>query len=171
MNDLKDKAALKKIEANDTDGFTMIITRYYDDIYRFLVYKTRNRNDSYDLTQETFYRFLRYYASYNQHYPIKQYLIKIASNLANDYFKKHKADDLGDDIDYLVSVQENDASQTLMRYLMGLPENQREAIVLNKIYGYTTKEIASMVSTNVSTVKSRIKLGLDTLKRMTKEEK
>lgn len=170
MKDLKDREALEKIKVHDNDGFTMIIQRYYDDIYRFLVYKTRNRTDSYDLTQETFLRFIRYFNGYDHRYPIKQYLLKIACNVANDHFKKMKTDDVGDNIEYLVSVQENDASSTLMRMLMVLPENQREAIVLNKIYGYTTKEISTMVSTNVSTIKSRIKLGLDTLKQMIKEE-
>lgn len=170
MNDFKDLKALKKIDHQDNDGLTMIIQRYYDDIYRFLVYKTRNRFDSYDLTQETFLRFIRYYGGYDHRYPVKQYLLKIASNVANDYFKSNKADDVGEDIEYLANGQDDQSSSTLMRLLMVLPVNQREAIVLNKIYGYTSKEIAAMVSTNVSTVKSRIKLGLDTLKKKIKEE-
>lgn len=171
MNDLKDVNALKAIENNDKDGFNQIIARYYDDIYRFLVYKIRNTTDSYDLTQETFFRFIRYFNGYDHRYPLKQYLFKIAVNVANDYFSKSKPEDVGETIEYLVSVQDSDASSVLMKVLMDLPSDQREVIVLNKIYGYTTKEIATMISTNQATVKSRIKLGLDKLKHLYGKEK
>ena len=171
MNDLKDKQALKTIEKGDKEGFNQIIGRYYDDIYRFLVYKTRNRTDSYDLTQETFLRFIRYFNGYDHRYPLKQYLFKIAVNVANDYFVKSRPDDAGETIEYLVTCQDSDDASVLLRLLMDLPTSQREAIVLNKIYGYTTKEIAQMISTNPSTVKSRIKLGLDKLKQLYGKDK
>lgn len=170
MKSITDSQALAKINHGDNDGFNQIISTYYDDIYRFLVYKTKNREDAYDLTQETFLRFIRYFNGYDQRYPLKKYLIKIAVNVANDYFKKPHMDDYGETIEALVAQQDDYHHGLLMRYLLALPMDQREALVLNKIYGYTSKEIAIMLNTNNSTIKSRIKLALDKLKQMAKED-
>ena len=61
-----------------------IVEKYYDDIFRFCAFQTGSREDAYDLTQETFLKFIRYVEGY--HYRnLKGYLLTIAMNLCRDY--------------------------------------------------------------------------------------
>ncbi len=61
-----------------------IVEKYYDDIFRFCTFQSGSREDAYDLTQETFLRFIRYVEGY--HYRnLKGYLLTIAMNLCRDF--------------------------------------------------------------------------------------
>ena len=58
----------------------------------------------------------------------------------------------------------------IQKCLMRLPEFQREAIVLHFYYGYKLREIASVTGVSLPTAKSRLKQGLDKLKKIFREE-
>ena len=61
-----------------------IVEKYYDDVFRFCAFQAGSRDDAYDLTQETFLKFIRYVEGY--HYRnLKGYLLTIAMNLCRDY--------------------------------------------------------------------------------------
>ncbi len=61
-----------------------IVEKYYDDIFRFCTFQTGNREDAYDLTQETFLRFIRYVEGYRDR-NLKGYLLTIAMNLCRNF--------------------------------------------------------------------------------------
>ena len=66
--------------------------------------------------------------------------------------------------DLLVNVIREENSRLLVQALMKLPKIQREVIVLHSLYGLKHREIARITGTNSSTVKSRMKQGMDKLK-------
>ena len=57
-----------------------------------------------------------------------------------------------------------DAGRTMRAALRGLPENQREAVVLAHYGGLTADEIARRSNVPLGTAKSRIRLGLTKLR-------
>ena len=61
---MSDQELIAQIRGGDKESMQTLIERYYDDIYRFIRYKCGNADLSYDLTQETFLRFIRYFHSY-----------------------------------------------------------------------------------------------------------
>lgn len=61
-----------------------IVEKYYDDIFRFCTFQSGSREDAYDLTQETFLRFIRYVEGY-RYRNLKGYLLTIAMNLCRDF--------------------------------------------------------------------------------------
>lgn len=72
------------IQKGDKQYLQDIVEKYYDDIFRFCTFQTGSREDAYDLTQETFLRFIRYVEGY--HYRnLKGYLLTIAMNLCRDH--------------------------------------------------------------------------------------
>ena len=72
------------IQKGDKRYLQDIVEKYYDDIFRFCTFQTGNREDAYDLAQETFLRFIRYVEGY--HYRnLKGYLLTIAMNLCRDH--------------------------------------------------------------------------------------
>ena len=72
------------IQKGDKQYLQDIVEKYYDDIFRFCTFQAGSREDAYDLTQETFLRFIRYVEGY--HYRnLKGYLLTIAMNLCRDH--------------------------------------------------------------------------------------
>ena len=64
-----------------------IVEKYYDDVFRFCAFQTGSREDAYDLTQDTFLKFIRYVEGY--HYRnLKGYLLTISMNLCRDHMTK-----------------------------------------------------------------------------------
>ena len=83
---VSDQELIAQIGGGDKESMQTLIERYYDDIYRFIRYKCGNADLSYDLTQETFLRFIRYFHSYVEKGTFRSYLFRIAMNVINDHF-------------------------------------------------------------------------------------
>ena len=160
-----------------------IAETYYEDVYRFCAFQTGNCEDAYDLTQETFLRFIRYVENYREK-NLKGYLLTIAMNLCRDYHRKKGIQDIFLALDEL-SGQDHAASEPspeqqamrtestamLLQALRILPEIQREAIILHYFHDLKYREIGSLTGCNVATVKSRIRQGTEKLRRiLTKED-
>lgn len=166
---MTDKELIRKVHNGNKEALDMIIHNYYDDIYRFCLYLTGQETDSYDITQEVFLRFIKYIGSY-QHRNLKGYLLIIARNLCRDYFC-HKKD--MSCIDDVICLGKEDGRLTnledsllLHRALQELPVKQREVVVM-RIYGELHfSEIARITGCNLSTAKSRFRLGVRNLKKI-----
>lgn len=65
---------------------------------------------------------------------------------------------------------EADIHGRLMEALMQLPEMQREAILLHYLQGMKYREIGRMKKVTVSTVKSRVRQGMEKLQRILRKE-
>lgn len=165
---MTDKELIRKVHSGDRDVFNLIAERYYDDIYRFCRYYTGQEADSYDITQEVFLRFIKYADSY-QHYNLKGYLLMIARNLCRDYFF-HRTDSLQlkevpDCGEYDKAIEGLGDQLFLQKILKELPEQQREIIVLKIVGELKFREIAQITGCNLSTAKSRFRIGIAALKK------
>ncbi len=166
---MTDKELIRKVHNGDREALNTIIQKYYDEIYRFCVYLTGNDTDSYDITQEVFLKFIQYVDSY--HYKnLKGYLLIIARNACCDYFR-HKKETLW--IEDVTRSGKEDPQITgmedgmlLRRELMKIPPEQREVIVLHVYEELKFREIAKMLGSHISTVKSRYFQGIKKLKML-----
>ena len=176
---MEDRELIRRIQNGQTEYLNTIARRYYDDIYYFCCYQTGNREDSYDLAQDTFLRFIRYIDRY-QYRNLKGYLLTIAMNLCREYLRQSAALSERE----IAPGQTKSAAKTAMaslkadrvdalenaiilsEALMQLPEIQREAVLLHHFYGYKNREIARMTGASYSAVKSRIRQGLEKLSRL-----
>ena len=89
---MEDKELIYKIQHGNKELLEILIEKYYDDIYRFCYYKTGNSSLSYDLTQETFLKLIKYIGTYKHRGKFKSYLITIAMNVCNTYFDENKVE-------------------------------------------------------------------------------
>ena len=88
-NTMKESELMRKLHNGDKEAAGLIIERYYADIYRFCLYMVQSKEDAYDITQESFLKFIKYGTSYH-HQNLKGYLLMIARNLCFDYFRDKK---------------------------------------------------------------------------------
>lgn len=170
---MTDKELIRKVHNGNKEALSIIIDKYYDEIYRFCFYLTGYETDSYDITQEVFLKFIRYVDSY-QYKNLKGYLLMIARNLCYDFFR-HKKDaasieetaETGKDDVKIKSVEDG---LFIEQALLQISDEQREVIVLRIYEEFKFMEIARMLGCNLSTVKSRYHLGLRKLKKIMEEE-
>lgn len=163
-----DKELIRKVQSGEKEALNEIAEKYYDDIYRFCRYLTGHETDSYDITQEVFFRFIKYVDSYRDK-NLKGYLLMIARNLCRNYYSGRKE---------TISLEETmEAGQDncpmnglenelfLRQMLQEIPREQREVVVLRIYEECRFREIAGMLDCNLSTVKSRFRLGISNMRK------
>lgn len=168
---MTDKELIREVHEGNRDALNGIIEKYYDEIYRFCFYLTGQETESYDITQEVFLRFIRYADSYNDR-NLKGYLLTIARNLCNDYFR-HRKDTLPLEEIPEAGKEEPQITAAEDRLMLGqalfkIARKQREVILLRIQEDLKFVEIAKLLDCNLSTVKSRYHLGLKNLKKIVK---
>ncbi len=169
---MTDKELITKVHNGNKEALNQIADRYYDEIYRFCLYLTGKETDSYDITQEVFLRFIKYVDSY-EYRNLKGYLLIIARNLCRDYFHHSKDVSFMEETDYPGTEDTqlgNLENRMLLQQALGqLPVNQREIVILRIYEELKFHEIASILGCNLSTVKSRFRLGIKNLRKQLEE--
>lgn len=168
---MEDKELIYKIQHENKELLEILIEKYYDDIYRFCYYKTGNASLSYDLTQETFLKLIKYIGNYRDKGKFKGYLITIAINVCNTYFYKNNIDleEFDGNQNYdpkssneLEKIEEKDI---VVQALNELPEKQKEVIILKYYEELKIKDISKILDEKVPTIKSRLKQEMEKLSR------
>lgn len=137
---------------NDLDS---LFVTYGDMVYRLALVRTRSAADAEDVVQEVFLRCLKNSPSFTSAEHQKAWLIKVTVNctksLLGSAFRRHAVpEDAAGEL--AADAQESDS--TVYDAVLRLPEKYRTAIHLFYYEDYSVKEIASMMRTTESTVKS-----------------
>jgi RNA polymerase sigma-70 factor (ECF subfamily) len=126
-----------------------------------------------DLVQDTFLRMMSRIDTYRYPRPFKPWLYAIAVNLARDYFKQAElrhTDSTPPHFEVPVTATpetefvETEETQRVAAAMNRLPLFQREAILLRYFQELSLVEMAQVLQVPVGTVKSRLSLGLKSLK-------
>ena len=166
---MKDSELIQKMHSGNKEAVSIIVERYYADIYRFCLYMVQTENDAYDIAQETFLKFMKYGTSY-KHHNLKGYL---ARNICFNYFRdkkekvavieKEEIDKIPNWKDMLIEVED---AVYLKNLLKKLSQDTREVIILRIYEEMKFKDIAKIMGCSVSTTKSRFRLGINQLKKL-----
>ena len=161
------KKLIEQGMGGDSDARAAIYQKYYGDVYRYCLYRVGSLYDAEDLAQDTFLRLYRY--SDIRINNLKAYILKVASNACNDYFRSHSPDaELDESIPAHMEVDED--RQTVRRAIAALPDDAREVIILYYYNDLKLTRIAKMLSLPLSTVKSRLARGRMKLKQILIQE-
>lgn len=144
--------ALNTPVENDLDS---LFVTYGDMVYRLALVRTRNTADAEDIVQEVFLRCLRNKPVFESAEHQKAWLLKVTVNcsksLLGNAFRRHA---VPEDAAGELSSNPEEPDSTVYDAVMRLPEKYRTAIHLYYYEDYAVKEIASLMRTNESTVKS-----------------
>lgn len=72
------------------DTFQKIYEKYHHDLFQFLFYMVKNREQAEDLVQEVYIRVLKSYDKFEGRSSEKTWLFSIARHVAIDWFRKQK---------------------------------------------------------------------------------
>lgn len=176
--DIEDYILIRRIQNGDPDAFEILVRKYYQNIYNFCVRRCNGDTAlAADLTQDTFLKLIEHIKQYKLTGKFINFLLTIAVNTCNNHFKRASPTILDFDA---CSIQENiDLSDALLREedakiiqhaLDQLPSMQREAVILRFYHDRKLKDIAAITGVSLPTAKSRLKQGLDKLRRYLDKE-
>lgn len=130
-----------------------------------------------DIVQDVFVTYFQKGEQFRQEASLKTYLTKITANRAKDYLRswKHKKDVLFETIFAQVgsaddSLVQKEELAELERNLFKLPLKYREPLILYYYDEQSIADIASYLSLNENTVKTRLRRAKQQLKGFFEEE-
>jgi RNA polymerase sigma factor (sigma-70 family) len=158
---IPDETVMQNVKNGNLAEMSVLFERYHVRLYNFFLKMGLSRDTSQDLTQNLFYRMIKYRQSYRSGNTVKSWIYQIARNLHADYCKKQKkSDELfmvtetypGDVTDETDNFIEDDFER-LDRALSELPDAQKEIIVLSRYQGLKYGEISGIINQSVPAIK------------------
>lgn len=145
-----------------------LVAEYSTTLYRVAFSVTRNAAEAEDAVQETFLRVLKHESRLDEIRDYRVWLVRIVWNIVLDRKRRAKTRPENEDVaDYARTLPSLDraadatviSSQEHARILAlidRLPRREREALLLSAVHELTTAEIAAMLRTTESSIRSRI---------------
>lgn len=168
-----------------TDEMKKLIERYMNQVYQFCCYLTGNRQEAEDLCQDTFVTFVekRRTVLFKEERENKNYLLGIAANhWKNQRRKMWRRAEVNEELEEeqwnwicsehnieqeLLEVERNRA---LQKAIYTLPDSQRLVIQMMYSGDMTANEIATTLHISQNTVKSRLRLAKEKLRKIMEEQ-
>ena len=143
-------------------------------LYNFAISLTTDRDDAYDLVQDTYIKAFRFFDKFEKGTNCKAWLFRIMKNTyINDYRKRSKQPEKVDynDIENFYEeikasfVNNNHLEDEFFKNLLGdeiteaiasLSEDFRTVTVLCDLEGFSYEEIAEIINAPIGTVRSRL---------------
>jgi RNA polymerase sigma-70 factor (ECF subfamily) len=166
----------------DLDAFEKLVQRHQTRLVGYLRGLTNSESDAEDLAQEAFLRAYRSLKGFRGTSSFRTWLYQIATNVFRNWLEKRRnqapvnagsidAPPPGMDEPVEPMGEENPEAQHVQRdaidrALAGLPNDQREAVLLRDVEGFEYREIAEQLGVPLGTVESRIFRGRARLKEL-----
>lgn len=152
--------------------FEKIYIENRESIFRICALMLKDYQHAEDAMQETFYKALCKFKSFNNSSSLKTWLTRIAINVCKDKLKKKSSYETPDeDVDIPINNQEIiDNKLSVLDAISSLPINLREVVALFYYQELTHKEIASILKISVPNVAYRLRSAKKMLKDYLSED-
>jgi RNA polymerase sigma-70 factor (family 1) len=163
-----------RIKASDHHAFKIIFDLYQQEIFRFLLYQTKDSLIAEDLLQEVFFKLWKARENLDKNQSIKNYLYTIADNLALNHLRhlkvvaRHEAQSksklFSDTQGPQFILEEKESAEHLKQAIENLPEKSRVVFMMSRFDDLSYHEIADRLSLSVKTVESHMSKALKLLR-------
>ena len=177
------EAEVAQLRRGDLDALSTLLTRYQNRLYRYLLRLVREPATAEDLFQQTWVRVAEKIRRYDSRRNFEAWLFAVARNLAIDHLRRVKPESLDEpvpgnpsgataaallqspDPPALSGILARERGERLAGALADLPMIYRDVLTLRFEEEMKLEEIADVLETPVSTVKTRLRRGLEGLRR------
>ena len=160
----------------------MLINRHKDRIFTTIILIVKDSYIAEDLFQETFIKIIKNLkkGKYNEEGKFLPWAIRIARNMAIDYFRKMKrmptvTGSNGEDVFRKIKLAVDNREEQMIRHekesmvravINKLPEEQRQVLILRHYGDLSFKEIAAMTGVSINTALGRMRYALNNMRKM-----
>ncbi len=165
------KTTIRKAKAGNQIAFSNLLDTFWNDVYGFLLVRTKNENDAEDITIQTFSKAFDKIDTFDESFEFKTWLIAISKNLHVDMIRKRKRNVLEstesgnsevitrvlDDaptVEDLLITEQNLAS--LLRNIKELKPHYQKVINLRYFNEMSYAEIAKELGEPINNVKVKL---------------
>lgn len=168
------------IKSGRQDAAEAFVRKYYSEILNYCFGRTGDFMQAEDITQQTFFRFLKGIGTYEHRGKAKNFLYVTAGNLCKNYYaqkarQKELPLDEGEGKELADERNRDFADKTaeavsVREALFKLPEEQKEVLLLYYFQELKIKEIAAILGQSRSNVKYRLQTAKKQLKEILGKE-
>ncbi len=164
-----DSVLIEKAKNGNKGAFSILVNKYYPRVYATLFSFTKSKEDSEDLSQQTFIKVWQQLDSFRGDSAFFTWVYRIAINLAKNFvassgFKKQKINtsieqaeiDISSFEDIESAVIHKQSLKEIKNFINTLPESLKTAFTLREAEGRSYEDISVITDTPIGTVRSRI---------------
>jgi RNA polymerase sigma-70 factor (ECF subfamily) len=172
VTEVSDEMIMKRVKAGQLADLSELFERYHVRIYNFMLKLTFDRTISHDLTQNLFYRIIKYRNTFKDEFTFKSWIYKLARNIHADHCKKQKkySDQYSNVEEYDENIADQNAAfseeeyERLDKALSRLKPDQKEIIVLSRFHGLKYNEISVIQNQSVPSIKVQMHRAIKQLR-------
>jgi RNA polymerase sigma-70 factor (ECF subfamily) len=159
---------VRQAQRGEAEAYTQLVRKFQDAVYATAYQLVLDAEAARDLAQETFVRGYQGLGGLRRPESFPAWIVRIARNLATDWLRQPERhwlpldDSSPADRDVASEVAARDF---VHRALATLPDDNRLALSLFLVNGYTYREVAQLTDAPLSTVKGRIERAKGKLAR------
>ncbi len=154
----------------DRAAFEQIIQRYETRVMTLALRLVGVRDEARDVTQEVFLRAFKYLHRLDVQKPVEPWLMRITVNVCRDavrtrrrrhetFVNEERPDVVDQSPDPYAGMARTQERLLLQKALDSLPEKERLAVLLRDVEGLSTSEVASVLGSSETTVRSQVSRG------------
>jgi RNA polymerase sigma-70 factor (ECF subfamily) len=165
----RDRLWVGRVLQGEVNAFAALVEAYQWPVFNLAYRMLGDRNEAEDAAQEAFLRVYRHLDRYDAERPFKTWLLSVASNYCIDRLRRRRLVWLSLDeplpphpalTSHAPDPEEmamcGERSAQVQRLLAKLSPDNRLVVILRYWYGYSYAEIAEVLQTTESAVKSRL---------------
>jgi RNA polymerase sigma-70 factor, ECF subfamily len=151
----------------DRAAFEQLIVRYERRVFTLAIKLLGSADDAQDAAQEVFLRVFKYLHRFDIRKPLEPWLMQMTVNVCRNIGRNRQRrwntfPEMGDtDVAHEApgpdaGLEEEQERQLLWKALDSLPEKERLAVILRDIDGLKTSEVAEILGSSETTVRSQV---------------
>jgi len=182
LRNLADEEMMQLVQASDPRAFELLYDRHGGAAFSLAYRMVGNRVSAEDITQEAFLSIWRSRLRYDQaRGSVRTWVLGIVHNRAIDSLRRSVVHDRRrqtmEGVEERFEARERtdveaarrEEARSVRSALETLPEDQRKTIELAYFGGFSHSQIAELLNEPIGTVKGRMRLGLDKMRRRLSE--
>ena len=160
---------MEAAQGGDQQAYQRLLTTVRPIVYRYARRRVNSDEAAEDICQETLLTVHRVRHTYEPTRPFEPWLYSIARSRVIDHLRKAKrisgAEVLTDTLPEIGEAGAETTGESALEALERLPDTQREAFMMLKIEGLSTREAAERAGVTVSALKVRAHRAYNALKK------
>lgn len=170
-----DEELMVRLQRGEVRAFDLLYQRYRGRLYNYILRLVQDPALAADLYQDTFVRVFQRAEGYCPGHRFSTWVFTIAHHLCVDCLRARRPQVPLEQVAEVLPAGDGDAAAQLecreeadraLRALGMLPPEQRAAVLLRVVHGYSQQEAAQIAGVAEGTIKSRLHYALEKLRQV-----